>query len=110
MGLQDSNKIILGSAYKLDNNSRANFILERITDNPETSVKPNYYSKDLIIFPNPAKENLYFGKETTFEITDLQGKILLKSTNPVQSVNISELEAGVYFVRVGNCVRKFVKE
>jgi hypothetical protein len=65
---------------------------------------------NISIHPNPANETLYFNTETAFEITDLQGKVLLRTDKSVNSVDISKLSAGVYFVRTGNFVQKFIKE
>ena len=108
MKLQGNNKIILGGRDKIDDISY--FALERVVIDSETYAKLNYSSNDLIIFPNPVKENLYFSNETAFEIFDIQGRILLTSSTPVKSVNIGSLGAGVYFIRFGNSVQKFVKE
>jgi len=108
MKLQGNNKIILGGGHQASN---ADAALERVVFDFETSIKPNKYSSNgLVIFPNPVKGNLYFSNETTFEIIDIQGKILLQSATPVKSVNIDNLVAGIYFVRLGNSVQKFVKE
>ena len=105
MKLQENNKIILGGGYN------DIFALERVVVDLETSIKPNDYSSvDLIISPNPVKENLHFSNETTFEIFDIQGKILLKSIVPVKSVNIANFKTGIYFVRINNRVWKLIKE
>jgi len=40
---------------------------------------------------------------------DIQGKVLLKSATPVKSVYIGNLNHGVYFVKFGNSVQKFIK-
>ena len=111
MILQENNKIILGGGYQIDDTYNANFALERVIFNSESAGESNdFLVNDLIIFPNPAKEILYFNKETAFEIIDMQGRILLKSTVHVTSVNISNLVAGVYLIRSGYTVRKLVKE
>jgi len=103
--LQGTSKVVLGGG---DNTNGAKIALERITYGDDSSVNTDY-ENDLIIFPNPAKEILYFSNETTFEIIDIQGRILLNSTIPVKSVNIGILENGVYFIRVNNNIQKFVK-
>jgi hypothetical protein len=88
-----------------------NFALERVVIDSEASIKLyEYSSKDLIVFPNPTKEILYFSDETVYEIIDMQGKVLLKSVTPVKSVHIGSLRIGIYFVRFGNRVQKFIKE
>jgi len=99
--LQSDNKVILaGSAI-----ARINIPLS----NPIIEIDST--SDMLTIFPNPAKDYLYFNTDLPFEIFDLQGKILLISKKSTQSVYIGHLKAGVYFIRFGNnTVMKFVKE
>lgn len=105
------NKIILGGGYRINDASSSNFALERINFDFGVSIQSIEYNSDgAMIFPNPAKESLYFDNKTSFEVIDIQGKILLKSETPVKSVNIGNLGAGIYFVRFGNRVKKFVKE
>ena len=111
MNLQENNKIILGGACYINDSDNANFVLERVIIGLENIIKPiEYPTQELVIFPNPAKNYLYFNSEVAFEIVNIQGTILLKSSIPVKSVNIGNLVAGVYFVRVGNSTQKFVKE
>ena len=66
------------------------------------------------IYPNPASGVLYFSTGTPFEITDMQGKVLLKSEKAVKSVNISGLPSGTYLVTLtagtGKAVTKIIKE
>ena len=110
MKFQGNNKIILGGTDKIDNTYDTHSALERVIIDLGASINLNDdFSKGLRIFPNPAKENLYFSDETTFEIIDIQGRVLLKSENPVKSISISNLNPGIYFVRLGSKVKKFVK-
>jgi len=66
------------------------------------------------IFPSPTSDILYFSVETPYEIIDLQGKLLLKNEKAVNSVNISSLPSGTYFVTLhtetGKVIRKLIKE
>ncbi|MBX7093794.1 MAG: T9SS type A sorting domain-containing protein [Flavobacteriales bacterium] len=59
------------------------------------------------IFPNPTNGILSvrlnrFEKEAIIEITDMNGRMIRRSTwtNPVGDIDVSALESGVYFVRV----------
>ena len=112
MKLQGDNKIILGGGYKIDDLYRANFALQRIVvDLPSYNDINNYSSKELTVFPNPVKEILYFSNDATFEIIDIQGKVILKSITPVNSINVRNLKNGFYFIRLDNSVvRKFIKK
>jgi hypothetical protein len=71
-------------------------------------------AKALQIYPNPASDVLHFSIEAAYEITDLQGRILLKSDKAAQSVNINSLPSGTYFViltaETGKTVKKIIKK
>jgi len=70
-----------------------------------------------IVYPNPANNNLQLTVDNTqlgknIEILDITGKLLMKLEiqNIEFRINISDLENGVYFVKIGNKVQKFIKE
>jgi len=76
-------------------------------------VKPK-----LTLFPNPSSEHIYINlPEHTrkAEVYDLNGKLLMQITpqSPVLEINISDLQAGLYFVKLqtgsGVVNTKFVK-
>jgi hypothetical protein len=74
----------------------------------------------LQIFPNPATDFVTItspslpekGDVNTVIITDLQGRTVgnyeLQITNYGATINVSALPAGVYFVKVGDSVGKFI--
>ena len=76
----------------------------------EIGIKDYDISSQVTIFPNPANETLFFSSKTEFVITDIQGRILLKSRDAVKNVDISHLECGLYFVKTGNQVTKLLKK
>ena len=105
------NKIILGGAHRINTANGANFALERLSFDLDVSIQSIDDNSDgAIIYPNPVKESLYFDNKKSFEIIDIQGKILLKSEIPVKSVYVGNLGVGIYFVRCGNSLHKFVKK
>ena len=53
---------------------------------------------------------MHFSEAVNFEITDIQGKILLQSKKAVKNVDVSNLKAGIYFVKIGDFTNLFVKE
>lgn len=73
------------------------------------------------IYPNPVKDELFIAVETNVEeiyIYDIYGRQTMsqqinKSTNQ-QVVNVADLNAGIYFVKIvtdnGDIVKRFVKE
>jgi hypothetical protein len=76
-------------------------------------------SKGFSIYPNPAinkievrSQNL---KNNSIEIYDIAGKlqrctILYNSSQSGSSVDISQLKSGLYFLKLGSEVQKFIKQ
>lgn len=65
------------------------------------------------LYPNPANNNINIvaEKDAQVQIIDMTGRIVM-SVNAVEgenSINVDDLESGVYFVRMNNAVVKFVK-
>lgn len=64
------------------------------------------------IYPNPAGSRLnikdLMQNEVEINIIDVLGNVLLSTKE--KEIDISNLRSGVYFVRIGNSVQKFVKE
>ena len=99
---QGDNKLIL-AVFRLESYPTFRMFLARLNISPEVSIISNpYLDNSITIFPNPTKDYLYFNNEIKFEIMDTQGRVLLKSEKPVQSVNVSHLKAGVYFIKTAN--------
>jgi len=108
MKLQGIDKLILGGR-----SSNGNFLLTRLNIPPSVSVKQfDNPAHAITIFPNPAKDYLNFNTEQQFEIMDIQGRILLKSEEATQTVNVSHLKAGIYFIKFEGYNRavKFIKQ
>ncbi len=66
------------------------------------------------IYPNPAKDNIQItindkqlGEDIS--ILDITGKIVIAS-KAKQSVDISNLQNGVYFIKIGDTIKRFVKK
>ncbi|MDX5326452.1 MAG: DUF839 domain-containing protein [Bacteroidota bacterium] len=60
--------------------------------------EPNFSGNGFEIFPNPASRMLYFNETTDVAIYDVNGK-RMKVYREVDQVDISDLSAGVYFVK-----------
>ena len=72
-------------------------------------------AKDMSVYPNPASNFINVISENANElitISDLSGKVVYsEQASEKQSViNISQLSAGMYIVRIGDKATKFVKE
>ncbi len=75
--------------------------------------------KNMTLYPNPVKDNLNIllsdnSEIESLEVYDLNGKLILKSSNIENTLNVSNLKAGVYLLKIyqdGRCkTNKFIKE
>ena len=82
-----------------------------------SSVKSLSNQDKLCIFPNPATNNLQFtisneqlGK--SIQVLDITGKVLkqFRIQNSELKIQIGDLENGIYFIKAGNQIKKFIKE
>lgn len=88
--------------------------INKIRD-PQTSVEINQYVSGNI-FPNPASDIIELNTELgenikTVTIYDTFGKAVKVIPNYIQNdkIQISDLKAGVYFIKYDNIVSKFIK-
>ncbi len=79
----------------------------------ETSIGETAFS----VYPNPVSESLaIICKDvllnTTVEVFDMGGRKLQShiASNHITAVNVSSLTAGIYFIKIGSAIRKFVKQ
>ncbi|WP_339756039.1 choice-of-anchor L domain-containing protein [uncultured Winogradskyella sp.] len=85
----------------------------------ETLSVDTYNSNSFTIFPNPAKDEVTIQLESAnfgnvkINIYDIQGKAILKDINfetNASTIDISNLESGLYFVQLNNGIHKQVKK
>ena len=71
-------------------------------------------SENLIIYPNPVKNILNINtrqlKDFSAEIIDVSGRNILKTIIKDNKIDVSNLEQGVYYLKLGTLTNKFVKE
>lgn len=81
----------------------------------ETFIK----TSEIIIYPNPVKDILKIKIPNNSEvdkilITDIVGKIVVKSTNSSTEIDVNHLKKGIYFIQIhskkGIAITKFFKE
>ena len=82
-----------------------------------TGVVTNTMTKDLQVFPNPAGSviNIQTSRPINYvELYDLSGKVVLRKIEPHNSMDISSLSKGIYFLRTmldnGMTINKIIKE
>ena len=66
------------------------------------------------VFPNPATNtiylNYYSNKPLNVRLFDVNGKLVTDKLITGNMLDISDLESGIYFVRLGNSVTKIIKK
>ena len=85
--------------------------------NPLLSVTPFKKSK-ISVYPNPVLDQLFITSESlqakSLAIYSISGQRILSEKNNANTVDVSELSKGVYFLEItsldGTSVQKFVKE
>lgn len=77
--------------------------------NSGTGIDEHSFNNKVNVYPNPASDRITLKtnsdpKEIMYEISDINGRIILNGTG--QNVDIKILENGLYFIRVVNPVTK----
>jgi hypothetical protein len=79
-----------------------------------TSVDSEIENNDLVIYPNPARDyiEIHSSEGSIIQIFNTLGENVLtvvQTSSSVQRLDISNLSLGMYFIKIGNRVEKFVK-
>ncbi|GEM_PF-3418108 len=78
-----------------------------------TSIEPiSFLNKDFTIYPNPASEilNVKNAKTENITIANYLGEVMLSQKVIHNRINISFLNTGIYFLKAGSEVLRFVKQ
>lgn len=72
--------------------------------NCSLSVTQNYMLGDIIVFPNPTTGifSIKYNKIDTLKLSlfDMNGKVIIKETTKTENLDISNLNTGVYFLKL----------
>ena len=90
-------------------------VTSEVVITPKTGIDNVESELIFSIYPNPASNIINIVAEKANElitISDLSGKIVYseQASEKQSSINISQLSAGMYIIRIGNAEAKFVKE
>ncbi|NIF03850.1 T9SS type A sorting domain-containing protein [Chryseobacterium sp. Tr-659] len=90
-------------------------IITKVLNNTNVlSAKDQGIKKEnLNIYPNPVKDILNINgqiKKEEAEILDAGGRRVLKTIINDNKINISNLEQGIYYLKIGDVVNRFIKE
>ena len=78
-----------------------------------TQVEDLLNKNKLSIYPNPAKDfiQIQSGENiNSIEILSVDGKLVKQVAISNNSFNVSDLDKGIYYVKIGNRIQKFIKE
>ncbi|MEY4903864.1 MAG: hypothetical protein RLZZ292_1679 [Bacteroidota bacterium] len=80
----------------------------------EEEIENKPFTKTLKFYPNPTSDFIHLENETTnqpIEITNSLGQIVLKQpSNTFSKIDVSALQSGFYFIKVGQEMGMFLKE
>jgi len=98
----------------LSNTSNNNFLHAfGITTSPSGIQPINHTIPSFSISPNPATTLISIHSSSVsnaeIQIFNTLGQLIMRTKNQ-QILDISKLESGIYFIKIANAVRKFVKE
>jgi hypothetical protein len=101
-------------SYNYWNLSRWSNVVTFTTDDG-TNVKENNLA-EISIYPNPANDDIFINFNSNeikkILLYDIFGNILLNkdTTDLSMKINLKGLSSGIYFIRIGNIVKSFVKQ
>lgn len=92
-------KLIIENDKEIDSTIRK-IIIKQPINLYETSLK-----NKISIYPIPAKEKIFLKNEQNedikaIEILDIQGNVVLSYNSPIEFINITELQNGIYFIKI----------
>lgn len=77
---------------------------------PTTYVKENIAILDFEIFPNPSSDFIRINSDNEyeyFELYDTNGKLLLSEQQSSESIDISNLQSGIYYITLQSNLKTF---
>lgn len=69
----------------------------------------NIKNKDLIVYPNPTNSIINVTCQNGFQIFSSTGQLVKQSSNTTTQISISDLPTGLYLLKSGNGVVRFIK-
>ena len=103
-----------GNVYVVDHNNQK---IRKITQ--QLGLAQNYVASKIAISPNPAKETIILKTNqeiliNNLSIYNLLGQLVQVNTNPNETIDVSGLKTGSYFIKIvsdkGTVSGKFIKE
>lgn len=77
------------------------------------NINPDKKTQNIQIFPNPASEVLHISNHSPHQedvrIYDMMGTLVDKKQITTEEIDISQLNSGTYFIRIGEFTQRFIK-
>lgn len=126
--LTEGDSVMTRSVDKLEIDSHGNFILaSRVTGTGNwdavlakyagniTGVNKIEVTQNFTLYPNPTTGNIIINSTLTdgeIKVYDVRGSITgtYLLTSSTTSIDVSQLSSGIYYAKIGNRVKRFVKE
>ncbi len=91
---------------------------EQVVIEPIEGIEDTEYTSGISVYPNPVSNFVNVSIENTgisgltLQVYDILGKLVQTQviTAKTTSLNISDLETGIYFVKIGNTTKRLIKE
>ncbi len=108
---------VFSSEKKAVVDAGGNIITEQVVIEPVTGIQEVKNMLDIAIYPNPANEHITINIEKqntekqTLLIYDTLGKLVLSqniNSNTIR-VNLKHLKSGIYMIKIGENVKRFMK-
>lgn len=98
------------SSLNLEGSPMIRLVLDGQFDENTTSIRPGVSRnnlKDLLVYPNPTTGILRFDTESVIpvrsaQVVDLYGQVLMQFDQPYGQIDVSDLPAGMYLLRVSD--------
>ena len=116
--------LTVGDTFSNDANIYFDYNFPITTNTYTTTIQalanPSFtFENEFVLYPNPASSTLSIQAKNqmtiqSVEVYNLVGQLVIAVPNATQTIDVSNLETGTYFIKVntanGNAVSKFVKE
>ncbi|GHV36395.1 hypothetical protein FACS1894178_7560 [Bacteroidia bacterium] len=121
MGVLDDACYTITPEIEYNELEQATNVAQQVINCNYSSVK-NLLANDIVITPNPVKDFIVIdgmkmvgdGSKLLVEIFDINGKqyhtTSYKLLQTPTKISVADLPQGVYFLKIGNVIKKFVKE
>ncbi len=93
-------------------------VTEQVVIEPNEGIANINYTHNVSVYPNPANDFIHISLENTnakdlnMQMYDISGKLVQTQiiTQQTTQFNISQLEKGVYILKIGNTTKRLIKE